>query len=37
MFSVLPPLPPGSNPKSSQISEIWQVDTFYFSEFGKLM
>ena len=30
------PLPAGSNPKDMQRNEIWQVDVFYFVEFGKI-
>ena len=30
------PLPAESNPKGTQRNEIWQMDVFYFAEFGKL-
>ncbi|KAL6038242.1 hypothetical protein STEG23_034915 [Scotinomys teguina] len=30
------PLPAGSNPKGIQRNEIWQMDVFYFTEFGRL-
>ena len=29
-------LPAGNNPKGTQRNEIWQMDVFHFSEFGKL-
>ena len=30
------PLPTGTNPKGTQRNEIWQMDVFHFTEFGKL-
>ena len=30
------PLSTGNNPKDSQGNDIWQVDVFHFTEFGKL-
>ena len=29
-------LPAGTNPTGTQKNEIWQIDVFYFAEFGKL-
>ena len=29
------PLPKGSNPKCTQRNEIWQMDVFHFTKFGK--
>ena len=31
------PLPAGTNPKGTQMNEIWQMDMFHFAEFGKLI
>ena len=30
------PLPAGRTPKGTQMNEIWQMDVFHFTEFGKL-
>ena len=30
------PLPTGTNPKHTQRNDIWQMDVFHFTEFGKL-
>lgn len=30
------PLSAGSNPKSTQRNEIWHIDAFHLTEFGKL-
>ena len=30
------PLPTGSNSKGTQRNEIWQINVFHFTEFGKL-
>ena len=30
------PLPTGTNPKDTQRNDIWQMDVFHFTEFGKV-
>jgi hypothetical protein len=30
------PLPTGSDPRGTKGNEIWQMDVFYFAEFGKV-
>ena len=36
LFLNQPPLPTETNPKGIQRNEIWQMDMFHFTEFGKL-